>query len=58
MDNEVLSRDEVQLIHNLRRNPFFRKMIERVINEFRVEEDSEDVQSDLHQLLRKSNGNF
>ena len=34
--SEVLSSPEVQLIHTIRGNPFFRVMLESVIDEYKV----------------------
>lgn len=51
MDSEVLSREEVQMIHNMRRNPFFRKMIEKVIAEYK--EGANAADQDAAQVVKE-----
>jgi len=40
MQNKMLSSEEVRLIHGLRKNPFFRKMLTKVLEDYL--EDSAD----------------
>ena len=46
MNSEELGRDEVQMVHNMRRNPFFRRMIEKVMKEFKDDNQQDGSKSE------------